>query len=62
MNICLDCGREFDEPQEVKGYVGEFWGVPAYEVGYYCPYCGGDYEEVTARITESEDEEDDDER
>lgn len=51
--VCLDCGREFDEPKAVQESRGEFWGVPAYETMYYCPYCNGDFEEV--QDTEDED-------
>ena len=35
-----ECGCEFDEPEEVREYRGEFWGTPAYETMYYCPACG----------------------
>ena len=51
---CIDCEQEFDEPEEVQESRGEFWGMPAYETMYYCPYCGGDIME-----NEDEDEEDD---
>lgn len=51
MYICLDCGREFDEP---KKYI-ETHGLPCppYEEFYVCPFCNGDYEEKE----EEEDEE-----
>ena len=51
---CCDCGERFNEPKLVREYRGEFWGSPAYETMSYCPYCGGDYEE----LEEVEDEED----
>lgn len=45
---CNDCEREFDEPESYEEYMGEFWGSPAYETFYYCPFCGSDdYEEVS---------------
>lgn len=40
--VCIDCGREFNEPKVVSENVGDFWGAPAYETFYYCPFCGGD--------------------
>lgn len=43
---CLDCGRIFTEPKAVQESRGEYWGFPAYETMYYCPYCEGDFEEV----------------
>lgn len=50
---CIDCGREFDELEEVQEDRGEFWGMPTYETMYYCPYCGGD-------VTDNEEEHNDD--
>lgn len=44
--ICCECGKEFDEPRAVQESRGEFWGVPCSETVYYCPFCGGDFEEV----------------
>lgn len=45
---CDDCGNTF-ETEDLDYYtecVGEFWGSPAYETFYVCPYCGSDcYEE-----------------
>lgn len=43
---CMDCGREFDEPEICEEYRGECFGFPAYETVSYCPYCRGDYEEI----------------
>lgn len=53
---CYDCKREFDEPKRVEESRGEFWGMPAYETMYYCPYCGGDFDEV--HVVEDAEEED----
>lgn len=41
--ICTDCGREFDEPREIR----ESHGLPGgfYETFTECPFCGGNYEE-----------------
>lgn len=45
---CNDCEREFNEPDSYEECMGEFWGSPAYETFYCCPFCGSDdYEEVT---------------
>ena len=41
---CDDCGNTF-EAEDLDYYtecVGEFWGSPAYETFYVCPYCGSD--------------------
>lgn len=41
---CNDCGRTF-ETKDLDSYqecVGEYWGTPAYETFYVCPYCGSD--------------------
>ena len=44
---CNDCGKEFDEAGSYEEYMGEFWGAPAYETFYICPYCkSDDFEEV----------------
>lgn len=54
--FCNDCENGFDEYDEVEEDRGEFWGMPAYETMYYCPFCGSeDFDEV-----EEEDEEDED--
>ena len=46
MYKCNECGEIFDEPKEVQEGRGEFWGMPAYETMYYCPYCESeDFEE-----------------
>ena len=56
---CIDCEQEFDEPEKVQESRGEFWGMPAYETVYYCPYCGGD---VADNDEEDYDEEEEYER
>ena len=41
---CDDCGNTF-EAEDLGHYtecVGEFWGSPAYETFYVCPFCGSD--------------------
>ena len=44
---CNDCENEFYEPEIIKEYRGQFWGMPAYEDVYCCPFCqSDDYEEV----------------
>ena len=40
--ICVDCMKQFDEPDTYQECVGEFWGTPAYDTFYKCPYCGSD--------------------
>lgn len=40
---CYDCGKYFNKPKEVEEYMGEFWGVPAYDKIPYCPFCNGDF-------------------
>lgn len=57
--ICIDCGREFDDPEVWEEDRGEFWGTPCTETVYGCPYCHGDYEEI--KETEEDEEEEDDE-
>lgn len=39
---CNDCGSKFYQPEDVYESRGEFWGMPAYEVMYYCPICGSE--------------------
>ncbi len=36
---CCDCGALFSEPATNREYMGEFWGVPAYEDFPCCPHC-----------------------
>ena len=43
---CYDCGKYFNEYQEVREDRGEFWGIPCFETVCYCPYCGGDFDTV----------------
>ena len=53
--VCTECGATFDEPRAVEESRGEFWGFPAYETMYYCPFCGGDF--VKNEEFDEEDEE-----
>lgn len=39
MFICNNCRNVFDEPNEIKECVGEFWGTPAYRTRLVCPSC-----------------------
>ena len=43
---CWDCGRYFNQYDEVQEDRGEFWGTQCYETMAYCPYCGGDFDRV----------------
>ena len=52
--ICYDCGAYFDEPKEVRESRGEFWGAPAFETMYYCPYCESDDFEESNQYLEEE--------
>lgn len=55
---CLECGEIFDEPDEIRENVGEFWGTPAYESFNVCPCCKSDeIEEVDPADLEDEEEE-----
>lgn len=36
---CDDCGKYFDWPRESEEVIGEYWGIPATETEYTCPYC-----------------------
>lgn len=54
---CCECGREFDEPKHWKEDRGEYFGYPAYEDMWGCPYCYGDYEEFDEWADEEENEE-----
>lgn len=40
--VCLDCRKTFDDPYKWEDHVGDFWGQPAYETHYSCPYCHSD--------------------
>ena len=40
MGICMNCGREMDEPM-IYYEQSECFGFPAYEEFRVCPYCGG---------------------
>lgn len=42
MYKCNECKELFDEPDSYRENVGEFWGQPAYQTFYICPYCGSD--------------------
>lgn len=41
---CEKCKKIFDDSEMIKkeAYVGEFWGMPAYDSYYVCPYCKSD--------------------
>ena len=41
---CNDCGHIFEDGEFVvkSEYMGECWGIPAYDEFCYCPSCGGD--------------------
>jgi hypothetical protein len=39
MYKCDDCKLEFEEPLAMWETVGEYWGIPAKEKIYICPYC-----------------------
>ena len=54
---CNCCGNIFEEPKLVMESRGEFWGSPAYESMYYCPFCGDeDFEEYRKIEDEGEEE------
>ena len=54
---CRDCRCEFEEPHRVQEDRGEFWGVPAFETMYYCPFCGSeDFGELDEILMEEEEE------
>ena len=40
--VCLDCRKTFDDPYRWEDRVGDYWGQPAYETHYSCPYCHSD--------------------
>lgn len=43
MYKCIDCGQEFERPYKFVN--NEYYGN--YEYGYCCPYCNGNYEDMT---------------
>lgn len=47
---CCNCNTEFDYPDTRQEYMGEFWGMPAYDTINICPNCGCD------EIIDAEDE------
>lgn len=55
---CTNCGRLLDaqDLKEMRDYMGEFWGTPAYETFNVCPYCGS--EELDKYYGDYDDEED----
>jgi len=53
---CDKCGKIFDYPIFVKEYMGEFWGVPAYDEFPYSPCCRDDFTELTDDEDPEEDE------
>ena len=40
MYRCKECGKTFDEPDSYEENMGEYWGAPAYDTFYICPFCG----------------------
>ena len=40
--VCINCNKTFDEPYKLEEHVGDYWGQPAYETYYSCPYCHSD--------------------
>lgn len=47
MYKCNCCGKTFEHPACVSESRGEFWGMPAFEDVYYCPFCDSeDYDDV----------------
>ena len=40
--VCHECGKSFDVRKCLHEHVGDFWGQPAYEDNYICPYCESD--------------------
>lgn len=46
MNICLDCGGLFDEPEAYYGEKLECYGASCREKWLGCPKCGGAYRET----------------
>ena len=54
---CTECDEIFDEDDSDsrREFVGEFWGVPAYEDLMACPNCGST--EIEEYIEEEEEEE-----
>lgn len=55
---CFRCGREFEDPELTREYRGEYWGQPAYETVYVCPFCGSDEIGEEEEEQEYDDEED----
>lgn len=51
--FCCDCGKFFDFEDTIirQEYMGEFWGIPAYESYRVCPCCHSD-----ALLTEEDDD------
>ena len=59
---CVECGKEFDEPEHWKEDRGPCFGYPAYEDMWGCPYCRGEYmtvEEYNREYGEDEESEED---
>lgn len=53
---CDNCGKTFDsdEIKIISEYMGEFWGMPAYEDFEACPYCDS-YEIDNVKENEEDD-------
>lgn len=53
---CDNCGKIFDsdEIKVISEYMGEFWGMPAYEDFEACPYCDS-YEIDNVKENEEDD-------
>jgi hypothetical protein len=54
---CDKCGKFFDWPVFVKEYMGEFWGVPAYDEFPYSPCCHSDFTDLDDEDPEEVDDE-----
>lgn len=52
--VCLDCGKTFDYRYRWEDHVGDFWGQPAYETRYSCPYCHSDEIVTTEEVLNGE--------
>lgn len=52
---CNECGEIFEDPEQRQEYMGEFWGMPAYETFSYCPNCGSEeFDEYAGEDDEDE--------
>lgn len=56
--ICRDCGNYFDSPATEQEDRGEYWGMPAFETMYYCPFCGSeDFDDAGIVLDELQEQE-----